>query len=130
MQIIIVALIRNAAGEVLSLKRTKGNVDGVVWSLPSGKVESGESEEDAVIREVLQETGIECRPLEQIGARFLSDDSDLHYWKCAFIGGQPHDPVSKETSEVAFRPIHHFVQLVPPAIMHPCIRAELGIILG
>ncbi len=31
------------------------------WSLPKGKAHKGESDEDTALREVLEETGLECR---------------------------------------------------------------------
>ncbi len=37
------------------------------WSIPKGLVESGESREDAALRETLEETGLRCRILEPLG---------------------------------------------------------------
>ncbi len=41
------------------------------WSLPKGKLESGESWEEAALREVLEESGV--------GARLLRELDDDHY---------------------------------------------------
>lgn len=48
-------IIRNAEGQILMIFR-RG-----VWDFPKGKVESGEGDEEAAVREVLEETGVECR---------------------------------------------------------------------
>jgi 8-oxo-dGTP diphosphatase len=40
------------------------------WSLPKGKLEAGESHEDAAVREVHEETGLRCR----MGAELSSQD--------------------------------------------------------
>jgi 8-oxo-dGTP pyrophosphatase MutT (NUDIX family) len=36
------------------------------WSLPKGKLERGESFEDAALREVLEETGLRCRLRQEL----------------------------------------------------------------
>lgn len=44
--------------ELLMVHRLPHKPEGNLWGLPSGKVEKGESDADAIIREVLEETGI------------------------------------------------------------------------
>jgi 8-oxo-dGTP diphosphatase len=49
-------------GRILLAQRGKAPLMGQ-WSLPGGLVETGESLENAVRREVLEETGLEVKPL-------------------------------------------------------------------
>jgi 8-oxo-dGTP diphosphatase len=51
------AIIRDEAGRILLIKRGHEPEAGR-WSLPGGRVEPGESDEEAVVREVLEETGL------------------------------------------------------------------------
>jgi ADP-ribose pyrophosphatase YjhB (NUDIX family) len=53
-------------GKFLLLKRKNPPVQGEWW-LPGGRVRRGEALEDAVRREVREETGLECRSLRQVG---------------------------------------------------------------
>jgi ADP-ribose pyrophosphatase YjhB (NUDIX family) len=66
------------------------------WSLPGGLVETGESLESAICREVLEETGLEVRPLSvvEIFERIMRDASgapEYHYvlidYVCEVTGG-------------------------------------------
>lgn len=50
----------------LLLKRNNSPAKGEWW-LPGGRVRRGESLEEAVKREVLEETGLRCRVLRQVG---------------------------------------------------------------
>jgi 8-oxo-dGTP diphosphatase len=51
------AIIRDAEGRLVVVKR--GRAPGIgAWSLPGGRVEAGESAEEAVRREVYEETGL------------------------------------------------------------------------
>ena len=57
------ALIKNAAEEILVVQEY--GMTG--YKLPGGHVEQGERIEDAVLREVLEETGIECEFISVLG---------------------------------------------------------------
>jgi 8-oxo-dGTP pyrophosphatase MutT (NUDIX family) len=43
------------------------------WSLPKGKLEAGESPEDAAVREVHEETGLRCRLGAELSAQRYTD---------------------------------------------------------
>lgn len=62
----VAAVIWNDRGEVLLIRRTKEPRKGQ-WSLPGGKVEFGESIEDALRREIREETGLEIALLGLAG---------------------------------------------------------------
>lgn len=71
------AVIWNARGEVLLIKRVRPPRQGE-WSVPGGKVEPLESLEDALVREVHEETGLEIEILEKIDVVELKE-AGLHY---------------------------------------------------
>jgi 8-oxo-dGTP diphosphatase len=52
-------------GKVLLVKRKDQPGKGL-WAIPGGKVELGESLEDAVHREIREETGITCKALDPV----------------------------------------------------------------
>ncbi|MGH3760850.1 NUDIX hydrolase [Actinophytocola sp.] len=60
------AIVHDAAGRLLLIRR--GHAPGAgLWSLPGGRVEPGESDGDAVARELLEETGLAVRPGSLVG---------------------------------------------------------------
>jgi 8-oxo-dGTP diphosphatase len=58
------AIIKDEAGRLLLIRRRNEPGAGL-WSLPGGRIEAGESDEQAVIREIREETGlvVTCGPL-------------------------------------------------------------------
>ena len=55
------AIVVDGAGRILLIRR--GHEPGAgLWSLPGGRVEPGETDEQAVIREIAEETGLSVRP--------------------------------------------------------------------
>jgi 8-oxo-dGTP diphosphatase len=58
------AVIQDDAGRILLIKRGHEPGKGL-WSVPGGRIEPGETDEQAIVREVWEETGLEvsCGPL-------------------------------------------------------------------
>jgi 8-oxo-dGTP pyrophosphatase MutT (NUDIX family) len=59
-------MVADRAGRVLILRRRPESIGGGAWCLPGGKVDFGQAVEDALARELLEETG-----LTVVSARFL-----------------------------------------------------------
>jgi len=52
------AIIRDDLGKILILKRATGDAYGDLWCLPGGKVDYGQSAEEAMTREIREETSL------------------------------------------------------------------------
>jgi 8-oxo-dGTP pyrophosphatase MutT (NUDIX family) len=83
----------------------------LLWSLPKGHVEAGESIEQTAVREVREETGISGRvvaPLGTIDFWFVADGSRVHKTVHHFLllaeGGELSDE-DIEVAEVAWVPL-------------------------
>ena len=88
------ALIFNR-GKILLVERGKEPLKGY-WSLPGGVLETGETLEQGIVREVREETGLEVQPLKvlEIFERIIRDAQgapEYHYvlidYICRVTGG-------------------------------------------
>lgn len=61
------AVIKDGSGRLLLIKRGHEPGKGL-WSIPGGRIEAGESDADALVREVREETGLDVTPGRLIGA--------------------------------------------------------------
>ncbi|MFA8439762.1 HAD-IIA family hydrolase [Pueribacillus sp. YX66] len=71
----VTAVIFNRVGDVLLIQRK----DNQLWGLPTGHVEVGESVEQAVVREVLEETGLHVTVKRMIGVYSDPETQTLIY---------------------------------------------------
>jgi 8-oxo-dGTP diphosphatase len=71
------------------------------WSLPKGKLDEGESFEEAALREVEEETGLECRVTQHVGDTSYRDRKDraklVRYFSMEATAGEftPNDEVDE-----------------------------------
>jgi 8-oxo-dGTP pyrophosphatase MutT (NUDIX family) len=71
------------------------------WTLPKGKAEHGESDEDCALREVEEETGLVCELVEELESSSYLDSSGrpklARYWLMRPVAGrlQPTREVDK-----------------------------------
>lgn len=76
--------------EYLLVKSTKdyGQYTGH-WYPPGGHLEDGESDKDALIREIREELGLHAIPLRKI-AETSGDETDriVHWWACELEQGE------------------------------------------
>ena len=90
---VVAAVIRDSNGRILLTRRPENKHMGGLWEFPGGKVESGESPEAALVRELEEELGLEVEignPLtfavhEEGGLRIL-----LLFYRVRIVAGDPH----------------------------------------
>ncbi len=89
-------MISDGRGRVLLHRRS----DDGLWGMPGGWVDDGESPEQAIVREVREETGFAVRVVGL--AETTQRPASLHHtFLCEVLGGEL--AVSDESHEVAYR---------------------------
>jgi len=74
------AVIRRG-GRVLAIRRGPRGPFSNYWSLPSGRIEPGETQAQAVAREVAEEVGLRVTPVAKVWECPTDDGSfTLHWW--------------------------------------------------
>jgi 8-oxo-dGTP pyrophosphatase MutT (NUDIX family) len=119
----------SAGGLVIDSSGTKGLLIGridlkdqsrekLLWSLPKGHIEAGESPEQAAIREVREETGIESEIQKSLGVIdfwFMAGGKRIHKTVHHFVfkekGGRIAPQVS-EVDDVRWFPLTEIVDLL------------------
>jgi 8-oxo-dGTP diphosphatase len=95
-------------GRFLAARRTAPPEFAGRWELPGGKVEPGESAQEALARELREELGVEVEAQERLpGEWVLKADLVLHAWWAPLLKGEPqplqdHDDLRWLTPEEAF----------------------------
>ena len=90
---VAVGVIENTQGEIFICRRHANQHQAHKWEFPGGKVESGETEEQALARELAEEVGITvlaCEPFMQIEHDYGDKQVTLAIHKVTGFSGEPH----------------------------------------
>jgi len=96
------------------------------WSLPKGKVDRGETDEECARREVEEETGLRCRLGRELASTRYVDrkgrSKQVRYWEMEVEGGSfvPND----EVDEVRWLPLAEARALLTYAHDHALVTAS------
>jgi 8-oxo-dGTP pyrophosphatase MutT (NUDIX family) len=111
-----------AAGGLVRGRREDGTEEILIvhrpayddWSFPKGKLEPGERDEDAAIREVEEETGLTCRLDGEIATTRYRDGrgrpKTVRYWLMTPIGGKLE--AANEVDDARFVPLEEAKSLL------------------
>ncbi|MCM3388192.1 NUDIX hydrolase [Ureibacillus chungkukjangi] len=117
----VAGVVINGDGKWLVVKKTYSGLKGI-WSLPAGFVQAGETADEAVVREVLEETGIQCEVSGLIGFRTgvirgeISDNMAIFY--CTPTDGEQHIKIQEaEVSEACWLSVEELVDSGEASVM-------------
>jgi len=106
----------------------------LLWSLPKGHIEAGETSEQTAIREVSEETGIESKVLRTLGTIdywFVAEDrrvhKTVHHFLLEAVGGELSDE-DVEVTEVAWVPLGELDDLLAYADERRLVRLALDLL--
>lgn len=66
---VVAAIIKNGEGKILITQRNFKKSQGGLWEFPGGKIEKGETREEAIIREIKEELTIEINVESYLGEK-------------------------------------------------------------
>jgi 8-oxo-dGTP diphosphatase len=98
------AVVHDAAGRLLLIQRGREPSRGL-WSLPGGRVEAGETAEQAVQREVLEETGLRVRAGAPVGRVPIAGDGvvyDVLDFSCTLTEPDARPVAGDDAADVVF----------------------------
>jgi 8-oxo-dGTP diphosphatase len=89
---VVAAAIFDEVGRVLIAQRPEGKHMAGWWEFPGGKVAFGESDRDALERELREELGVEARahqPITTMSHEYPDRIVDLVLWHALLVSGEP-----------------------------------------
>jgi len=89
---VVAAALFDSAGRVLIAQRPEGKHMAGWWEFPGGKVAAGESDREALVRELREELGVEARPDAEVmtlSHEYPDRIVDLVLWRGSVLRGEP-----------------------------------------
>lgn len=107
------------AGRLLLIRRRVPEGD-LLWALPGGKLEPGESPEEAAVRETVEETGLTVKAIRLLGQRVHPKTGrEMSYTACEPLDGVAHVADDEELDAVAWVSHGEIPEYVPYGLFGP-----------
>lgn len=101
----VAAIIESHGLFLLGKRSSHKKIAPLYWCPITGKMEGGETEEEAIRREVFEEVGLIVEPLEKVATTETRNKETLiHWWKVTLISG---DPTLKNDEHTELRWVPH-----------------------
>jgi 8-oxo-dGTP diphosphatase len=120
----VVAGLLEREGSVLVDRRRRGTHLEGLWEFPGGKIEPGETPEQALVRELREELGVEAAVGEHVATiehPYPEFDLSLALYAVRFSG----EPQALEVAEVRWVPLAELAALPMPPADVPLVAAVL-----
>jgi ADP-ribose pyrophosphatase YjhB (NUDIX family) len=118
----VAVIVRDSGGRLLLVR----DRDSGAWGLPAGAIEPSESPSDAAHRELREETGIDCQPLELIAGlggdefRHTYPNGDMVEYAIFVYGGTAaEDSVARPQDDQEVAEARFFERDAAPALSLP-----------
>lgn len=122
MLLVTCAVLRNSKHQILVVQRSEKMRMPLKWEFPGGKVEAGETEEEALIREIQEELGLNIQ-LEKRMQPVLHDYGDLAICLVPFWARIAADePRLTEHAAYRWMPPEHLLDLDWAEVDIPIVR--------
>lgn len=109
----VAAAVITDGSRVLLVRRAAPEGD-LVWQFPAGKVEPGETAEQAAVRETLEEVGLEVVAAKNLGERIHpATGRRMIYVVCEAISGDAHVADADELAAVEWCDRERVAELIP-----------------
>jgi 8-oxo-dGTP diphosphatase len=110
----VVAAILERDGRFLLGKRSPHKTAPGYWCPISGRIEPGEAQSDAVVREVREEVGLAVRALEQVAECDTHDgNAVIHWWRVEALDAAPARLANDEHTELVWVTVAEMKRLAP-----------------
>jgi 8-oxo-dGTP diphosphatase len=108
-----------ADGKLLLIRRRKREGD-LLWALPGGAIEAGETPEEAAVRETVEETGLVVRAAKVLGERVHPKTGRaMTYVACEVLQGEAKVADADELDAVAWVTLDEIPEYVPYGLYGP-----------
>jgi ADP-ribose pyrophosphatase len=98
----VAALAVHADGRVVLVRQYRYAVDALVWELPAGRLDAGESPEQGARRELEEEVGLRAATLEPLAVLYTTPgfcDEIIHLFRATGLTPVPARPEADERIE-------------------------------